>query len=484
MRKLRALSRAARPRPRPRAVTARVVTARVATAVSALTAAAVAMVGLAAPAHAADPVLRDLVTAKGKYYGTAVTGSKLTGTYGSVTGAQFDSITPGNEMKWGSVEPTRGSFNWAGADGIVNFAEAHGQKVRGHTLVWHSQMPNWLANGTFSDAELRTITTGHVTTEVARYKGRIDHWDVVNEPLNEDGTMRASKFYTQLGESYIADAFRAARAADPAAKLYINDYNTDGTGAKSNGMYSLVQRLKAQGVPIDGVGFQGHLILGQVPSTLQANLQRFADLGVDVAITELDIRMTLPATDAKLAQQKADFKAVTSACLAVTRCKGVTVWGFTDSDSWIPDVFPGQGAATPYDANFQPKPAYYGIAEALGWTGGGGGDPGPVTGCAVSYAVQSQWNTGFTAGVTVRNTGSSAIDGWTLKWTWPSGQSVASAWNATVSQSGTQVTAVNAAHNGAIAAGGSATFGFNGAWSGGNPAPSTFTLNGAACTTA
>ncbi|MFE4054725.1 endo-1,4-beta-xylanase [Streptomyces sp. NPDC059096] len=461
---------------------ARTVAARAAATLSALTAAAVAVVGLAAPAHAADPVLRDLATAKGIYYGTAVTASKLTGTYGSITGAQFNSITPGNEMKWGSVEPTRNTFNWGGADQVVNFAAANGQKVRGHTLVWHSQMPNWLANGTFGDTELRTIMTDHVTTETARYRGKIDHWDVVNEPLNEDGTMRASKFYTQLGESYIADAFRAARAADPTAKLYINDYNTDGTGAKSNGMFTLVQRLKAQGVPIDGVGFQGHLILGQVPSTLQANLQRFADLGVDVAITELDIRMTLPATDAQLAQQKNEFKAVTSACLAVARCKGVTAWGFTDSDSWIPDVFPGQGAATPYDADFQPKPAYYGIAEALGWSGDGGG-PTPTTGCAVSYAVQSQWNTGFTADVTLKNTGTTPVNGWTVRWTWPSGQSVTSAWNTTLTQSGTQVTAVNAAHNAAIPAGGSTSFGFNGAWSGANTAPSGFTLNGTACTT-
>ncbi|MFB7271118.1 endo-1,4-beta-xylanase [Streptomyces sp. NPDC056244] len=461
---------------------------RAASVISVLAATAVALVGLAAPAQAAEPVLRDLASAKGIYYGTAVTGSKLSGTYGSVTGAQFDSITPANEMKWGSVEPTRGTFNWAGADRVVDFAEANGQQVRGHTLVWHSQMPNWLANGNFSNTELRTIMTDHVTTEVTRYRGRIHHWDVVNEPLNEDGTMRTSKFYNQLGESYIADAFRAARAADPAAKLYINDYNTDGTGPKSNGMYSLVQRLKAQGVPIDGVGFQGHLILGQVPSTLQANLQRFADLGVEVAITELDIRIALPASDAELAQQKAEYKAVTNACLAVARCEGVTVWGFTDSDSWIPDVFPGEGAATPYDESFRPKPAYYGIAEALGWTDDGGGpgdpgDPGPTTGCAVSYAVQSQWNTGFTANVTVRNTGSTALNGWTLRWTWPSGQSVTQAWNATVTQSGAQATAVNAAHNAAIPAGGSASFGFNGAWSGGNTAPGAFTLNGAACAT-
>lgn len=136
--------------------------------------------------------------------------------------------------------------------------------------------------------------------------------------------------------------------------------------AKSNALYNLVRSLKARGVPIGGVGLQAHLILGQVPSTLRQNIQRFADLGVDVAITELDVRMQLPADSAKLAQQKADFHAVVAACAAVTRCVNVTVWGFTDADSWVPSTFPGYGAATPYDENYQPKPAYHGIAQALG----------------------------------------------------------------------------------------------------------------------
>ncbi|GAA4892916.1 endo-1,4-beta-xylanase [Streptomyces coeruleoprunus] len=448
-----------------------------------LVAGAVAPAGAAPAGAAAEPVLRDLAAAHGIYYGTAVTASKLNGTYATVAAQQFDSLTPGNEMKWGSVEPVRGDFRWSGADAVVDFAEAHGQKVRGHTLVWHSQLPSWVENGSWTADGLRAVVADHIATEAGRYKGRIDHWDVVNEPFNEDGTRRQSVFQRVLGDGYVAEAFRAARAADPAAKLYLNDYNVEGINAKSDAMYNLVRSLKAQGVPIDGVGLQAHLIVGQVPSTLRANIQRFADLGVDVAVTELDIRMTLPATDAKLAQQKADYKAVTQACLAVARCAGVTVWGFTDSDSWIPDFFEGQGAATPYDENYRPKPAYYGIAEALGWTDGGTGPgPGPVGGCTVAYGVQNQWSTGFTAQVTVRNTGTAPVNGWRLDWTWPSGQRVTQAWNATVTQSGTAVSASNASYNATIAPGATATFGFNGSWSGANTAPTAFTLNGAACT--
>jgi endo-1,4-beta-xylanase len=423
----------------------------------------------ATTAHAADTPLRDLAAAKGKAMGTAVTGSKLTGTYGDIAGAQFNWLTPGNAMKWGSVEPTQGTFNWTEADQIVAFAEAHGQEVRGHTLVWHSQNPSWLTNGTWTSAQLSTLLDNHIATEVGRYKGRLAAWDVVNEPFNEDGTYRQTLWYNGLGTGYIAQALTAARAADPDAKLYINDYNVEGVNAKSTALYNLVKSLKEQGVPIDGVGLQAHLILGQVPSTLQQNIQRFADLGVDVAITELDIRMTLPSDSAKLTQQAADYKAVMNACVAVARCTGVTVWGFTDSDSWIPSTFPGQGAATPYDENYAPKPAYYAIAEALG------GTTTPPTGaCTATYSVANQWNTGFTGQVRIACSGA-ALSSWKVSWTYGAGQQITQAWNATCTQTGTAVSCVNASYNGTVPDGGSVTFGFNASWSGSNPVP-TVTL--------
>ncbi|MEU9240072.1 endo-1,4-beta-xylanase [Streptomyces sp. NPDC048385] len=420
----------------------------------------------AAPAHAADTPLRDLAAAQGKVIGTAVTGSKLTGTYGDLAGSQFSSLTPGNAMKWGTVEPTRGSFNWTEADQIVAFAQAHGQQVRGHTLVWHNQNPSWLTNGTWTPAQLSSLLQNHISTEVGRYKGEIAAWDVVNEPFNEDGTYRSTIWYDGLGSDYIANALTWAHAADPNAKLYINDYNVEGVNAKSTALYNLVKGLKSRGVPIDGVGLQAHLILGQVPSSLQQNIQRFADLGVDVAITELDIRMALPSDSTKLAQQKADFKSVVAACMAVSRCVNVTVWGFTDSDSWVDSTFPGYGAATPYDANYAPKPAYYGIAEALGSTT----TPPPTGACTAAYSVGSQWNTGFTGQVTISCSGAS-LSSWHVSWTYGAGQQIKQVWNAACSQSGAAVSCANASYNGTVADGSSVTFGFNASWSGSNPVP-------------
>ncbi|MER8008456.1 endo-1,4-beta-xylanase [Streptomyces sp. NPDC094149] len=426
-----------------------------------------ALLFTAPAAHAADTPLRDLAAAKGKVIGTAVTGSKLTGTYGDLAGAQFNSLTPGNAMKWGSVEPSQGSFNWTEADQIVAFAQAHDQQVRGHTLVWHNQNPSWLTNGSWTSAQLGSLLQNHISTEVGRYKGRITAWDVVNEPFNEDGTYRSDIWYDGLGADYIANALTWAHTADPAAKLYINDYNVEGVNAKSTALYNLVKDLKGRGVPIDGVGLQAHLIVGQVPATLQQNIQRFADLGVDVAITELDVRMALPADSAKLAQQAADFKSVVAACVAVTRCAGVTVWGFADSDSWVPGTFPGYGAATPYDDNYAPKPAYYAIVEALGGTTT---TPPPSGACSATYSVQSQWNTGFTGQVTISCSGAS-LSSWKANWTFGAGQRITQAWNATCTQSGSSVSCANASYNGSVPDGGSVTFGFNGSWSGSNPVP-------------
>jgi endo-1,4-beta-xylanase len=314
--------------------------------------------------------LRDAATAADKFVGTAVNDARLSDqAYTDIASSEFSSVTAENAMKWDTTEPSRGSFNFAAGDRLVEFAGANDQQVYGHTLVWHSQLPSWVSNGGFGAEELNQVMVDHITEVAGHYAGQAAYWDVVNEVFNEDGTMRPSVFQNTLGDGWVADAFRAADAADPDAKLCINDYNVEGINAKSDAMYQLVSDMLDQGVPVDCVGLQSHLIVGQVPGDLQENIQRFADLGLEVIITELDIRMTMPSDSGKLEQQGQDYQQVVSACVAVSGCAGVTVWGISDADSWVPGVFPGEGAACPWDENLQPKPAYDGILAGFGAQG-------------------------------------------------------------------------------------------------------------------
>ena len=347
---------------------------QVLTAVAAAACVAGGALAAAVPAAAAGSTLRAAAEAQGKYFGTEVTGNMINNsTITNLAGQQFDMVTPGNEMKWDTTEPSNGSYNFGPGDGIVSFAKAHGMRVRGHNLVWQNQLPSWVSS--LPSNQVQSAMESHITTEVSHYKGQIYAWDVVNEPFNGDGSLVSDAFYKAMGSGYIADALRTAHAADPAAQLYLNDYSIEGENAKSNAMYSLVQSLLAQGVPINGVGFESHYIVGQVPSSLLANMQRFAALGVNVAVTELDDRIQLPASTANLNQQAADYATVVSDCLQVARCVGVSQWGVGDADSWIPGTFAGWGAATMYDQNYQPKPAYSAALSALGGSGstGGGG---------------------------------------------------------------------------------------------------------------
>ena len=302
----------------------------------------------------------------GRYFGAAIDPGALDERpYRELAAAQLTSVTPENAMKWGSVEPQRGQYDWREADALVAFAKAHGQKVRGHTLVWHSQLPLWLINGGFSPDELKDLMVAHIAAEAGRYRGAIYAWDVVNEPFADDGQWRRSILYDAMGPGYVAIALRAARAADPDAKLYINDYNVETDGPKMQALYDLVASLKRDGVPIDGVGLQSHFVAGEAPADFRAVLQKFAALGVDVAVTELDLRLRLPADAKALTAQAADYASIVAACRSTPRCVGVTTWGITDDRSWVPSFFSGYGAALPFDENYQPKPAVEAIIDAF-----------------------------------------------------------------------------------------------------------------------
>jgi endo-1,4-beta-xylanase len=328
---------------------------------------ALAASSLAGACSAAGATLGSAAAASGRYFGAALEPAYLDEKpYRSLATTQLNCVTPENQMKWGLVEGLRGTFDWTPADALVAFAKANGQKVRGHTLVWHSQLPPWLIQGKFSPQEVRDLMVAHIAAEAGRYKGSIYAWDVVNEPFTDDGQWRKSIFFDAMGPDYVAIALRAARAADPAAKLYVNDYNVETDGPKMRALYDLVASLKRAGAPIDGVGLQSHFVAGAAPKKLGAVMVEFASLGVDVAVTELDLRIRLPADEKSLAAQAADYASVVGACRATPRCVGVTSWGVTDDHSWIPAFFSGYGVALPFDENYRPKPAVAAMIRA--WT--------------------------------------------------------------------------------------------------------------------
>jgi endo-1,4-beta-xylanase len=317
-------------------------------------------------APAPEESLRTLAEPRQLRVGTAVDTNALANPrYHSILAREFNAVTAEDVMKWTTVEPAPGVYDRAAADQLVAFAEANNQEVYGHTLVWHRQVPAWVTEGEFSDPALQELLRTHIQDEVSHFRGKVWAWDVVNEPFDPDGSYRDSIWLRRLGPGYIADALRWARAADPDAKLFINDFGIEGVNPKSNALYDLVASLLAEDVPIDGVGFQVHWTLDPLPDSFVENLRRFAALGVDVAITELDARIPEPVTPDKLERQASVYAEATEACLAVDECVSLTVWGFTDAHSWVPRFYPGVGAAAMFDADFRPKPAYEAVAEAL-----------------------------------------------------------------------------------------------------------------------
>ncbi|MEY9813781.1 endo-1,4-beta-xylanase [Streptomyces albogriseolus] len=292
--------------------------------------------------------------------------------YRKVLGREFSSVSPENQMKWDYIHPERDRYDFGQADAIVEFARKNRQVVRGHTLLWHSQNPAWLEEGDFTKAELRGILREHITTVVGRYKGKIQQWDVANEIFDDQGNLRTQDniWIRELGPEIVADAFRWAHKADPKAKLFFNDYNVEGVNAKSDAYYALVKDLRAQRVPVHGFSVQGHLSTRYgFPGDLADNLRRFDALGLETAVTELDVRMDVPEgslpTPAQEKQQAEYYQRMLQACLEVDGCNSFTIWGFTDKYSWVPVFFQGEGFATVMTDDFDRKPAYYALRDTL-----------------------------------------------------------------------------------------------------------------------
>lgn len=400
-------------------------------AISLATLTAVVLAGgvAATTAQAAGSTLQAAAAESGRYFGTAIAANKLSdSTYTTIANREFNMITAENEMKIDALEPNQNQFNYTNGDRIVSWARSNGKQVRGHTLAWHSQQPGWMQN--MSGSALRNAMLNHVTQVATHYRGQIHSWDVVNEAFQDgsSGARRDSNLQ-RTGNDWIEAAFRAARAADPNAKLCYNDYNTDDwTHAKTQAVYNLVRDFKARGVPIDCVGLQSHFnAQSPVPSNYQTTISSFAALGVDVQITELDIEGSGTA-------QADNYRRVVQACLAVSRCTGISVWGVRDTDSW-------RASGTPllFDGSGNKKAAYTSTLNALN---GGSTNPQPGS-CTVSVTRSTDWSDRFNVSLAV--SGSST---WRVSIQLQGGQTLQNSWNATVSgNSGTLTATPNGAGN-------------------------------------
>src|SRR5579871_1150918 len=299
--------------------------------------------------------------------------------YTNVLTTEFAGVEPENAMKFGPIHPRPNideqPYDFAAADRLVAFAEHRGMRVRGHTLVWHRQNPDWVTKSNFDTAQLNSILEDHIKTVVTHFGNKVFAWDVVNEAFEDDGTLRNTIWYNQpgigfadKGTTYIAMAFEWAHSANPAAKLFYNDYNAETVNKKSDAIYAMAREFKSRGVPINGIGFQMHVTLkSDTPENLQSfavNLKRFADLGLEIHITELDVR--LPSDDpASLAAQAKFYGEIVDACVRQAACRMIQTWGFTDKYSWVPEAFPKEGWALPWDSAYQKKPAFGAMLVSL-----------------------------------------------------------------------------------------------------------------------
>jgi endo-1,4-beta-xylanase len=314
------------------------------------------------------PSLRDLADPYGLLIGSAVSASVLEKDpmYGEVIAREFNILTPENAMKFAQIHPARDRYDFTQADALVAFAEDNGMAVRGHTLVWDKDLPNWLTEGHYSRKALIRILREHIQTVVGHYRGQVAYWDVVNEAIDEQGGLQDGFWRQGIGPDYVEMAFQWTHEADPDALLFYNDYGAEGINPKSNAIFYYLGDLRQRGVPVDGIGFQVHTGLGVPPmDEVRANMERFGSLGMQVHITEMDVRIGPKVTQKKLRRQAEVYGDLLSMCLEVESCKAFEMWGVTDKYTWIPSVTGAPDAPLILDRNYWPKPAYNALWNIL-----------------------------------------------------------------------------------------------------------------------
>ena len=328
---------------------------------------------------AAD-ALKDAAAKRGIRFGAAVQSGYIANepAFATTLTREFNMVEPEYEMLWSTVHPSQARYNFTGADAIVAFAARYNMPVRADHLVWHSALPPWVTNGNFKSADLNGILHDHITAVAGHYAGKVRSWEVVNEAVADGGGgLRSSIWNNQpgiglSGIAWIEQSFRWAHEADPQALLFYNDYSAEDLSAKSDYIYNMLKQMLADGTPIRGVGLQMHLTNNvNYPSAagLESNIKRLTDLGLQVVITEMDVRLPVNAAGvasaSDLAIQSTLYGRVVSACIKFPLCTGIQTWGISDAHSWIPASFPGTGAGLLFDANYQPKQAYSSVLNPL-----------------------------------------------------------------------------------------------------------------------
>lgn len=307
-----------------------------------------------------ETTLRSLADRAGVRWGGALAAWALAGDedYREAVLADFNSFTPENCLKMRVVSKQPSVYHFGEIDAMLAFAEANGLSARGHTLVWHNQLPAWTDDRVPEEGEAAQFLERYIRTVMGRYEGRFRAWDVVNEAIDK-GELRKTYWWKHIGPDYIEKAFTWAREADPGAKLYYNDYAILKGGPKADRVYELLKDLKARGVPVDGIGFQAHLRVDQdLPwDRIPANLARFRELGLELAVTELDIRIPEPVTPEKLEAQAAMAERLVRLLLK-EGVRDITFWGVTDKASWISSFFEDYDAGLMRDRSLSPKPMH------------------------------------------------------------------------------------------------------------------------------
>lgn len=311
--------------------------------------------------------------------GAAIEPSQLTSAEAPLLAAHFNSIVAENVMKPADIQPKEGAYNFAPADKLVAYAQGSGMAMRGHTLLWHLRTPEWMWTDREGKPAARDLVLArlksHIETVVGRYKGAVYAWDVVNEVIDEKqpNCLRNDKWFAATGEDYIEQAFRYAHAADPKARLYINDYSTE-EPAKRQCLERIVKGLIARGVPVHGVGHQMHVsVFGPSVESIDESLTTFARLGLENQVTELDVSLyrykakALSDSQSKLIQLQGErYAALMKVFLAHPELRAVTLWGISDSHTWLNHgEYQGRhDSPLLFDRQQKPKPAYTGMLNA------------------------------------------------------------------------------------------------------------------------